>query len=591
MPRVNISELNIKLTASSKGLSSELNGATKRIRGFADETKSINSGLLDMKGALLGVGAAAGGLAVLDRFKDLSINFVKDSVELAGALETAQLQFETILKDAQKAKDLIGSIQLFANATPFESAELVSATKQLLAYGFTAKDILPTLRSLGDIAAASGSEINDLAQIYGRAFAENRIQGEELNRLSDRAIPIFEVLGRLLNRNAAEVRKLGSEGKLTFKDLQRAFADLTAEGGAFAGATERLAGSVPGQLSTLSDSVDELRRQFGEGLNPATREAIALMGDLVELAKGIGTTFNTQAQLGVIGLTESIKFLREQVTFLGLGVKMTAADFGLLDADTLMAARIEAGNEIQRIRGLMAEPMAPKQDGIASLIGPEFPAEIKSSREALAKLESDAKATAAKIREEFATPLDKFRQSIELIIQADEFGGLDMISTTKAIQAEVDKITKSAIDAQRALREMNVSTPLIRKGSQEDYAARDRLRAGVDNVPAQDPAVLAIEKQLAAIVAGIRAEVAAQVERPGPGAGSNEMRVLGADSASEYQKFVDALKSSNEPKAAELEKVTQEIQRQASLDRAVLNRIASAVEKQPAPLTIREYSA
>jgi len=43
------------------------------------------------------------------------------------------------------------------NSAVFEFPSLIEASKRMLAYGFAAEEVLPTLRAVGDAAAALGA--------------------------------------------------------------------------------------------------------------------------------------------------------------------------------------------------------------------------------------------------------------------------------------------------------------------------------------------------------------------------------------------------------------------------------------------------
>ena len=57
----------------------------------------------------------------------------------------------------ERAKQMIADLTDFAKKTPFEMSGLTDATQKLLAYGFTAEDVIPTLTAIGDATAALGS--------------------------------------------------------------------------------------------------------------------------------------------------------------------------------------------------------------------------------------------------------------------------------------------------------------------------------------------------------------------------------------------------------------------------------------------------
>jgi len=61
-----------------------------------------------------------------------------------------------MLGSGRKGRSLLSDMAEFAAKTPFEFPELLDASKRMLAYGFAAKDVLPTMEAVGNASAAVG---------------------------------------------------------------------------------------------------------------------------------------------------------------------------------------------------------------------------------------------------------------------------------------------------------------------------------------------------------------------------------------------------------------------------------------------------
>jgi len=79
------------------------------------------------------------------------------AIDFNSMLQTAQIGFTTLLGSAEKAQAFLDEMASFAAKTPFEYPDLLEASKRMLAYGFAAENVLPTLRAVGDAAAALGA--------------------------------------------------------------------------------------------------------------------------------------------------------------------------------------------------------------------------------------------------------------------------------------------------------------------------------------------------------------------------------------------------------------------------------------------------
>lgn len=283
--------LSIDFIANTKGLLSGVRSVTGALGKFT--LAGIAAGAT-MKTLDLAAGAVR---ATLSGIADM----VKTGIGLAADAEQAQISFEVMLGSVSKAKAMLGEIRGFAAATPFESPELINAAKALLAMGINAKEVVPTLKMLGDVASGSGKPIGELAAIYGKVAVEGRVMNDRLNQFSDAGIPIFKALAKSMGVPLASIRKLAEQGKISFADLRNAMIDMTSAGGIYFEQTARQSQSLMGLWSTLKDSINLELMAIGEsiaknldlkGVTTGFSEAIeALSGPLNKLIADAGSGF------------------------------------------------------------------------------------------------------------------------------------------------------------------------------------------------------------------------------------------------------------------------------------------------------------
>lgn len=223
------------------------------------------------KAAVVGGAAVAGALGL----------GAVSAIKQAAAFEQSQIAFETMLGSADKAKTLLSDITKFAAATPFELPEIEASAKSMLAFGFSAEEIIPKLRGVGDIAAGVGVPIQDLAVIYGKARTAGTLYAEDVNQLTERGIPIIKELAKQFGVAESEIKGLVSEGKVGFPNLEQAFADLSGEGGTFFNLMEKQSQSFSGQMSNLKDGIGQLMRGIGMELLPVAKRMVGFVNGSV----------------------------------------------------------------------------------------------------------------------------------------------------------------------------------------------------------------------------------------------------------------------------------------------------------------------
>jgi len=156
-------------------------------------------------------------------------------LKTSGNFEQWKIAFETMLGSAEKADALLKSITSFAKETPFTLPEVVEQTKKLLAYNIAQEDVLSVMESLGNIAAGVGREkLPFLTLAYGQVRSAQRLMGQELRQFTEAGVPLIDELGKQFGATGLEVKKMVSEGKVGFRDVEIAIKNLTTGNGKFA---------------------------------------------------------------------------------------------------------------------------------------------------------------------------------------------------------------------------------------------------------------------------------------------------------------------------------------------------------------------
>jgi tape measure domain-containing protein len=209
----------VGITLTAKDLASReigrVGGSLENLSGTAETTGgrlgklgSIAGGVFN--GILLGAGMYA--------FQAMrtGFGFVKDSViGFNSQMQGAGMAFETMLGSGKKAQAFLNDLRTFAAKTPFEFPELVTASQRMLAYGFSAKQIIPTLTAVGDAAAGLGGTpemIDRITTAIGQMKAKGKVSGEEMRQLAEAGVPAWDILAKGVGHTTAETMKLVEKG-------------------------------------------------------------------------------------------------------------------------------------------------------------------------------------------------------------------------------------------------------------------------------------------------------------------------------------------------------------------------------------------
>tara|TARA_R110002072_G_scaffold302894_1_gene489536 strand:- start:14461 stop:16617 length:2157 start_codon:yes stop_codon:yes gene_type:complete len=520
MGKVRISELNIQITGNAAGLLAATRASRNSIQVMARLTNSsareMQGSFLDLNGTLTKTLALFGGL----KAASIAKNELFDSVRLAANAEQTAIGFEVLLGNAEAAKNVIADLYKFVETTPFRLEEVQQSAKLLSAFGFEQKKLLPTLRALGDIASATGDPLKEIADLYGRTRVENRLYTRDLNQFTSRGIDVLSKMADQFGVTKSEIRAMAEAGTLSFADIERAIASMTARGGQYFKLTQRQAETTAGEFSNFLDEVDALKREFGAGLLPTLgdflgliRETIAGTNDQVDALAAMrdaGKTFGTSlrfavstiqsAYAGLIGVNiEAAEFIDNTARIQAAltGFDLTPFTSGYLDS--LNKQYDEAIERAEKLFKIGRESKANSRVGgadnetLADQLGNLTDAAIGAKKQ-LELLEKQATSTADKIREKYASPLEKFKQNVREIQQAAASGGLEPEFVNRALAGEIEALRNSY----RGLKNELKDNPANERGSQEAIAANFRRKYG--KLPQDD------NKELNALIAQIAKE-------------------------------------------------------------------------------------
>lgn len=254
--------------------------------------------------------------------KNLSLKVTAPLIALAGFslkaaadIETMEVAFESMTGSAEKASEVVKSLIDFTARTPFQLEGVGKAAKQLLSFGVSVDDLEGKLKFLGDISAGANVPLSDMASIFGKVKAKGKAMTEEILQLSDRGIPIIDVLAKRLGVAKNRIFDLASEGKLSFKIIQDALVSMTEKGGIFFNQMDKQSKTLGGVFSTLKDNINLALASIGiqlvktfdlkevlssmiTGLQRATKAFNSFVANNPKLAKFV---FILGAMLAVLG--------------------------------------------------------------------------------------------------------------------------------------------------------------------------------------------------------------------------------------------------------------------------------------------------
>ncbi len=278
----------VKFSGLTAPLAGAVADAKRHVAGLdatVDRMEKRRAASHKSRAAALGEGIATGvaagatfglsqlGVSGAEGVKSLGLS----AVQSAADFEVLKLSLDTILGSADKADKLLTQVQAFAAESPLSFAGAAGQTKQLLAVGVAAGQVVPTLRALTDVSAglADGdgveAKLKFVAKAFGDVVSSGRMTGQELRQFTEAGVPIFDALAEAIGKPREAIKHLAEEGEIGPAEVTDALIAMTTGAGKFAGMSEKYARTTAGAFDRLGDAWQTLKREVGgaiiEGLD------------------------------------------------------------------------------------------------------------------------------------------------------------------------------------------------------------------------------------------------------------------------------------------------------------------------------------
>ena len=326
-----------RVAAAASNASSKLSSAGAAFSNAGAKMQGIGAAMTAGVTAPMVAGAAAvGGFAI----------------KTASAAETTEISFTTMLGSAEAAESMMTQLSDFAAHTPFELSGLQSATRQLLAYGFSAEEVIPMLTAVGDATAALGTGqagIESVTRALGQMQTRGKVSAEEMLQLTEAGIPAWEYLARAIGTDTAGAMDAVTKGAVTASEGIAAITKGMEDD--FGGMMESQSKTVEGLMSNLSDAIQqplmELRNSdaydrfaeslgrivdaagpFVESLLPHMESGLDAVSGIMDKAADAMDAFanmSEDGQANIIGIATAAAGAGPALTLVGTGARAAGA--------------------------------------------------------------------------------------------------------------------------------------------------------------------------------------------------------------------------------------------------------------------------
>lgn len=377
--------------------------ATNARNGLTNAWNAVRTNTQQITSSLIGVGqagiAAVAGMAI------------QGGIDRALNIDNARKKLAGFGHDAQDIESIMDSATQSVRGTAFGLGDAATAAATLSAAGIkSGEDMTNTLKSVANVAAASGRAFNDIGVIFSSVASRGKLMGDDMLQLSSSGVPVLQLLGEYLGKTSKEVSDMVSKGQIDFHTFSEAMRIGLGEAALSSGNT--LAGSFANVRAALSRLTAPIFTQAIQVLVDAFKQAAPAidamgkqLGNIPTFVAPIAAAFSAMALSGLAPVIANIPVLGGMLGplsgllgALGGPVGIAIAAFAGLVAvspplqealGNLMGALGELGNALGPIFGAAIDAIIPVLNSIVEVLGGAFAVVVNGAAD-LIKMLADA---------------------------------------------------------------------------------------------------------------------------------------------------------------------------------------------------------
>lgn len=222
----------------------------KKTDGFFSK---VGKGLKVVGGLVAGVVATVGGIAIAG------------GISRALNIEDAQAKLKGLGHDAKSVDQIMTDALASVKGTAFGLDAAATTAAAAVASGIKpGQELEKYLRLTADAATIAGVSMEEMGSIVNKVQAKGKAQMEDLNRLTERGIPILQMLADEYGVTAEEMSKMVSRGEVDAERFRKALEDNVGGAALESGNTTR------GAFANMRAALSRLGLAFiGDGLSGA----------------------------------------------------------------------------------------------------------------------------------------------------------------------------------------------------------------------------------------------------------------------------------------------------------------------------------
>lgn len=265
---------------------------TERLRSDASESQNILHSIgktAQQEGENIDTAFRKVGMTIAGVFTaQKALEFARSIIDVRKEIEGFEISFRTLLGNKEKADALFSEIREFAVKTPLQLKDLSSAAQTLLSFNIDEAEIMPMLRSIGDISMGDTQKLQSLTLAFAQMSSTGKLMGQDLLQMINAGFNPLSIIAEKTGKSIGTLKDEMSKGAISADMVKQAFIDATAEGGKFHGMLEQQSKGIAGSISNLQGAIDDMMNEIGTAMQDTLVKGVNFATTLVKHYETIG---------------------------------------------------------------------------------------------------------------------------------------------------------------------------------------------------------------------------------------------------------------------------------------------------------------
>ena len=176
--------------------------------------------------------------------------------------------------NADAAKEMLDYLTQMGKTTPYQTNNLLDATKTMLGFGISAEDAQKNIQILGDIAMGDANKLNSLTLAFSQMSSTGKLTGQDLLQMINAGFNPLQQISKETGKSIGELKEEMADGAITSDMVAEAFQHATQEGGLFYKGAEKGGQTLEGKLSTAIEGIQIALGKLTETFLPVITKII-----------------------------------------------------------------------------------------------------------------------------------------------------------------------------------------------------------------------------------------------------------------------------------------------------------------------------